>query len=108
MNMRIRKGDNVKIIAGKDRGKTGKVMQAFPGLNKIVVEGANQATKHLRPQKRGEKGQKIEYSAPLSAANVKFICPKCNEPTRLGIKVLAEDGKDKKVRVCKKCKEAIE
>jgi len=108
MNMMIRKGDNVKIIAGKDRGKTGKVTQAFPDLNKVVVEGLNQATKHLRTQKRGEKGQKIEYSSPLSVTNVLLVCPKCSKATRLGTKVLAEGGKDKKVRICKKCKEAVE
>ncbi|MFH1047570.1 MAG: 50S ribosomal protein L24 [Patescibacteria group bacterium] len=103
----IRKGDNVKVIAGKDRGKTGKVMQAFPDLGKIVVEGVNQASKHLRTQKRGEKGQKVTYSSPLSATNVQVICPKCSQPTRLGTKVLAEGGKDKKARLCKKCKEVI-
>ncbi len=108
MHMMIRKGDNVKVIAGKDRGKTGKVTQAFPEINKIVVEGVNKTVKHLRTQKRGEKGQKLEYSSPLSATNVQLICPKCSKPTRLGAKVLAEGGNDKKVRVCKKCKEAIE
>jgi large subunit ribosomal protein L24 len=106
--MKIRKGDNVKVIAGKDRGKTGKVIQAFPDLGKVVVEGVNMATKHLKVQKRGDKGQKLQYSAPLSATNVQLICPKCSQPTRLGGKRLAEGGTDKKVRTCKKCREAIE
>jgi large subunit ribosomal protein L24 len=106
--MKIRKGDNVKVIAGKDRGKTGKVIQAFPALNKVVVESVNTTYKHLKVRKQGEKGQKLEYSAPLSTTNVQLICPKCNKPTRLGGKRLEAGGKDKKVRTCVKCKEAIE
>jgi large subunit ribosomal protein L24 len=107
--MNIRKGDNVKVIAGKDKGKTGKVTQVFPAMNKVVVEGVNATTKHLRTQKQGEKGQKLEYNSPLTAANVMLICPKCAKPTRIGTKVMGGEGKkSKKVRTCKKCKEAIE
>ena len=103
--MRIKKGDNVKVIAGKDRGKTGKVIQAFPQLGKIVVENANMLKKHLRGKQKGQQGQVIEFSAQLSATNVLLICPKCAKPSRVGMKVL-EDGK--KGRTCKKCKEVIE
>jgi len=107
--MNIKKGDNVKVIAGKDKGKTGKVMQVFPALDKVVVEGANTTTKHLRVRKQGEKGQKLEFNAPLSVTNVMLICPKCAKPTRVGAKLMeGEGGKQKKVRACKKCKEAIE
>jgi large subunit ribosomal protein L24 len=106
--MRIKKGDNVKIIKGKDRGKTGKVTQAFPALGKVVIEGAGEMTKHLRTRKQGEKGQKISFNAPVAAMNVMLICPKCSKPTRVGAKMLDAEGKSKKVRVCKKCKEVIE
>jgi large subunit ribosomal protein L24 len=105
--MRIKKGDNVKITAGKDRGKTGKVIQAFPKLDKVVVEGANAMTKHMKTRKQGEKGQKIEYNAPLNATNVQLVCSKCNKVTRIGTKVLT-DSKNKRVRICVKCNEAID
>jgi large subunit ribosomal protein L24 len=106
--MKIRKGDNVKIIAGRDRGKSGKVIQAFPDIGKVVVEGLNKTTKHLKTKKQGEKGQRLEYSSPISVGSVQLICPKCSKPTRLGRKLLVAGGKDKKVRTCKKCQEAIE
>ncbi len=106
--MRIKKGDNVKVTKGKDRGKTGKVLQAFPDGRKVVVEGVNAMTKHMKTRKQGEKGQKIEFNGPISAANVLLICPKCAKPTRVGTKVLDGAGKKRKVRTCKKCKEVIE
>ena len=106
--MRIKKGDNVKVMTGKDRGKTGKVIQAFPEKGKVVVEGVNAMTKHMKVRKQGEKGQKLEFSGPINASNVLLICPKCAKPTRVGAKILEEGGKRKKVRVCKKCKEVIE
>ena len=68
--MKIRKGDNVKVIAGKDRGKTGKVTQAFPEIGKVVVEGVNTTVKHMKVRKQGEKGQRLEYSGPLAVDNV--------------------------------------
>ncbi len=106
--MKIKKGDNVKVMTGKDKGKTGKVIQVFPALNKIVVEGVNIAVKHIRTRKQGEKGQKVEFASPLSAANVMVVCPKCAKPSRLGTKELVTDGKKRKVRVCRKCKETVE
>ncbi|MCI0479475.1 50S ribosomal protein L24 [Candidatus Uhrbacteria bacterium] len=67
---RIKTGDIVKIIAGKDKGKTGKVLQTFPKLNRVVVEGVNVSKRHLRARKSGEKGQTVEFSMPLHASNV--------------------------------------
>lgn len=99
--MKIRTGDNVKIIAGREKGKTGKVVQSFPEEGSVVVEHLNVRKRHL-PARGSNKGQRVEFSAPLSAANVMLVCPKCSAPTRVGRAVLA-DGK--KVRVCKKCKE---
>ncbi len=102
--MKIKKDDKVVIIAGKDKGKTGKVMHAFPKDKQVIVEGLNLMKKHVRPKKQGESGQIIEFPAPLDVSNVKLICSKCNEATRVGIE---RDGKNKK-RVCKKCKKKFE
>lgn len=107
--MLLKKGDNVKVMAGKDRGKTGKITQAFPDMEKVVVEGVNILKKHLRVRRQGDKGQVVEFSAPLAAANVMLVCPKCGKTARIGRRILTLDGgKTKKVRTCAKCKEAIE
>lgn len=102
--MKIKKGDNVKIICGKDRGKKGKVLKVFPKENKIIVEGLNLRIKHVRPKKAGEKGQRIQFPASLNISDIMLICPKCGRQTRIGYKML-DSGK--KVRICKKCKEVI-
>jgi len=102
--MKIKKNDNVKIICGKDRGRKGKVIRVLPRENKVIVEGLNLKIKHMRPRKEGEKGQRIQFPAPLNISNAMFICPKCGKSTRIEYKVL--DSK-KKVRICKKCKEVI-
>lgn len=107
---KIKSGDKVKVIAGKDRGKKGKVLQVFPLKNKVSVEGINLAIKHMRPRRQNEKGQKIEFPAPLSVSNLMIICPKCNKPTRIKYKILdkAEKKSEKKKRMCGKCKELID
>lgn len=99
--MKIKKGDKVKILAGKDKGKTGSVLEVLAENNKVVVEGINMLTKHQRPKKEGEKGTKIKFAAPLSAGKVMVICPKCGKEARIGFIVSAEG---KKTRQCKKCK----
>lgn len=104
--MKIRKGDTVLIISGKDKNKSGKVIQALPKDNKIMVEGINIVKKHVRPKRSGEKGQRVEVPRPLDVSNVKLICPKCKKATRIGYR-LVQKGKEKKVRVCKKCKQEI-
>jgi len=108
--MKIKSGDKVKIIAGKDKGKKGKVLQVFLDKGRASVEGINLAIKHLRPKKQGEKGQKIEFPAPLNTSNLMLICPKCNKPTRIKFKILekSDNLKKKKVRTCGKCKELID
>lgn len=93
--MKIRKNDQVLIISGKDRGKKGKVLEVFPKEEKVMVEGVNIRKKHVRPKKSGEKGQTVQVPLPISVSNVKLICPKCGQPTRVGHK--------NKYRVCKKC-----
>ncbi len=97
--MKIKKDDKVVIIAGKDKGKTGKVMHAFPKDGQVIVEGLNLMKKHVKPRKQGESGQIIEFPAPMDVSNVKLICSSCGEATRVGIE---KEGKNKK-RVCKKC-----
>lgn len=108
--MNIKKGDKVQILAGKDKGKTGKVMQVFATRNRISVEGLNLLIKHLRPRRQGEKGQRIEFPAPLDASNMMVVCPKCSKPSRLEAKTVVSEktGKKKKYRVCKKCKQVID
>lgn len=103
--MKIKKGDKIKIISGKDKGKEGKVLQVLAEKKKIVVESLNLVVKHVRPRKEGEKGQRIQFPAPLTASNVLLVCSKCNKPTRVGYKILENK---KKVRLCKQCKEVIE
>lgn len=115
--MKIKKGDKVQIIKGKDRVKrgkkgksnSGKVLNVLSDRKKVVVEGLNLRFKHVRPKKEGEKGQRIEFPAPISIGNVMLLCPKCNQPTRVGYKVLTSDMKgSKKIRICRKCHEAID
>jgi large subunit ribosomal protein L24 len=98
--MKIKTGDNVRVIAGKDKGKEAKVMQVFPKLNRIVVEGINVATRHLSGG-RGRQGQKITFPAPIHVSNVKVVSEKSGKSGRVGYKFLDKDGKQKKVRVLK-------
>ncbi|OHA16145.1 MAG: 50S ribosomal protein L24 [Candidatus Tagabacteria bacterium RIFCSPLOWO2_01_FULL_42_9] len=107
--MKIKKNDNVMVISGKDRGKSGKVIRIFPKSNSLVVEGINIRKKHSRSKKQGQKGQIIQKPMPLNASNVMLICPACNKPRRAGYKIFsaeggsASGGENKKIRVCKKC-----
>ncbi|OGZ67679.1 MAG: 50S ribosomal protein L24 [Candidatus Staskawiczbacteria bacterium RIFCSPHIGHO2_02_FULL_34_9] len=101
--MKIKKGDNVLVISGKDKGKTGKVLRSIPKEARILVEGANLKQKHLKPKKQGEKGQVVKSPASLDVSNVKILCPKCQKPARIGYKIT----NGKKVRICKKCKSEI-
>lgn len=108
--MNIKKNDRVTILAGKDKGKSGKVLQVFPALNRVSVEGLNLLIKHLRPRRQGEKGQRVEFPAPLNISNLMLVCPKCNLPTRIAYKFLEKSGSSRgtKVRVCKKCQATID
>ncbi|MBN1325364.1 50S ribosomal protein L24 [Candidatus Falkowbacteria bacterium] len=105
--MKLKKGDRVKVMAGKDKGKKGKILQIYAERNKASVEGINLAIKHVRPRKQNEKGQKIEFPAPLNISNLMLLCPKCNKATRVAYKILP-DRKKNKVRICAKCKELID
>ncbi len=97
--MKIKKNDQVLVISGKDKGRKGKVLQAFPKEKKLLIEGINLRKKHLRPKRTGEKGQIIEIPGRIDISNVKLICPRCGKAVRVGYKIINE----KKFRVCKKC-----
>jgi len=101
--MKIKKGDTVLIISGKDRGRKAKVIEALPKQGRLLIEGINLRKKHVKPKKSGEKGQIVETPAPLNASDVKLICPKCGKAVRVEYKI---EGK-KKYRICKKCKQEI-
>jgi large subunit ribosomal protein L24 len=95
----IRTGDKVKVIAGKEKGKEGKVLATLPYKEHVIVERVNMVKKATRPTQRNPKGGILEIEAPLHVSNVMLICPKCAQPSRMGRK--REDGT--LVRVCKKC-----
>jgi large subunit ribosomal protein L24 len=101
--MNLKKGDNVKIMSGKDRGKTGVILISSPDTGRITIDGLNVFKKRSKPRKQGEKGQIVEVSRPMPASKVMLICPNCKEPTRVGGRV---EG-NRKVRYCKKCKATI-
>ncbi len=96
--MKIKKDDNVIVISGKDKGKTGKVVRAFPRENKIIVAGVNIKKIHKRPTKSGQKGQVIEQAAPFHVSNAQIVDPKDNKRTRVGHGLAG----DKKVRIAKR------
>lgn len=98
--MKIKKGDKISIIKGKDRGKSGKVIKTVPQKSKVIIEGLNLIKKTVKPKKQGEKGQVVSMPSPLSVANVKLICRVCGKPTRVGFRLVGL----KKERYCKKCK----
>ncbi len=97
--MKIKKGDQVQILAGKDRGKRGKVLRVIPSMEKIVVENINLVKRHRRPRKSGEKGQRVEIPAPIPACNTLVVCRHCGKPSRVGYKITGRE----KNRICKKC-----
>ena len=99
MSMNVKKGDTVIVLSGKDRGKQGKVLGTVPADGKVVVEGINMVTCHVKPRKQGETGGIVKREAALAACKVQVVCPKCSKATRVAHKV--ENGK--KTRVCKKC-----
>jgi len=102
--MRIHKGDKVKVISGKDKGVTSSVMRALPESQRVVVEKVGVVKKARRPTRDNPSGGIMSIERPVHVSTVMVVCPKCDEPTRVGIKV----GDKKKVRVCKKCGKDID
>ena len=99
MAMNVKKGDTVIVLSGKDKGKQGKVLGTVPSEAKVVVEGINMVTCHVKPRKQGEEGGIVKREAAMYASKVQVVCPKCGKGTRIAHKI--ENGK--KSRVCKHC-----
>lgn len=102
---RIRKGDTVVVIAGRDRGKSGKVLSVDRSKGKLIVEKINMIKRHTKPNQKVKQGGILEREAPLAISNVMFLCPVTQKPTRLGVRML-DDGR--RVRFSKKSKETVE
>lgn len=102
--LHVKKGDTVKVLSGKDKGKQGKILKALPAKGKVIVEGVNQIKRHTKPNAKVPNGGIITKEAPLFASKVQVVCPACSQATRVAKKEI--DGK--MVRVCKKCGEALD
>lgn len=103
--MKIRKDDTVLVVAGKDKGKKGKVRFTYPKHERVVVEGVNLIKRHTRARGTVRQAGIIELEAPVHISNVMLMCNKCNRPTRIGFQILA-DGR--KARICRSCREVID
>lgn len=101
---KIKTGDSVRVLRGKDAGKRGKVVAVLPKEERLVVEGLNMMKKHVKARRGGQKGQRVSIAAPLRIANVQLICTSCKKGTRVGI--TRENGV--RQRVCRHCKATIE
>ncbi len=101
--MKLLKGDEVKIVLGKDKGKMGKVEKVFARENSVLVEGVNQYKRHVKARQQGQTSEIVTITKPLAVAKVQLVCPKCKKITRVGYKM----EKDSKVRICRKCGKEI-
>lgn len=98
--LHIRKDDTIVVLSGKDKGKQGKVLETSPKEKKVIVEGINMVTKHVKPRRQGEAGGIVKAEGAMYASKVMVVCPSCGKPTRLAHKILSDGTK---VRCCKKC-----
>jgi large subunit ribosomal protein L24 len=98
--MKIRKGDRVVVLSGKDRGREGTVTRAIPSRGRVIVDGANVAKRHQKPTRSTQQGGIIDKEMPIDVSNVAIVCPSCSKPTRIGYR-FEPDGE--KVRICRKC-----
>jgi large subunit ribosomal protein L24 len=98
--MKIRKGDRVQVLTGKDRGKTGTVTRSIPARGRVIVDGVNIAKKHQKPTSATQQGGIIDKEMPIPVANVAIVCSSCGKPTRIGYRFEADGTK---VRICRKC-----
>jgi large subunit ribosomal protein L24 len=101
----IRKNDSVMVIAGKERGKTGKVLRVFPDKEAVIIERVNVVKRHTKPRGPQQPGGIVEKEATVNASNIMIMCDKCNAPVRIGRKIL---GDGKKIRICRRCSEALD
>mgnify|MGYP001595447879 CR=1 FL=1 len=102
--LKLKKGDTVRVLRGRDRGKQGAILWVLPDSGKVLVEGVNMVFKHTRPKRQGEKAQRITVASAVNTGSVMVVCPSCKKASRLGRQLM--DGKLK--RVCKKCKSILE
>lgn len=103
-SMKVKKGDKVEVISGKDKGKQGVILRSLPKRKRVVVEGCGMIKKAMRPTQQNPQGGIVSMEAPIHVSNVMLVCPSCNKPTRVAMQ-FNTDGK--KVRVCKKCNKEI-
>ncbi len=101
MNLHVKKGDTVIVLAGKDKGKKGKILRAMPKEEKVIVDGVNKVSRHRKPKGRQDQGGILVKEAPIHVSNVMLVCPKCGKPTKTGHQTITEGDKKIKVRVCK-------
>jgi large subunit ribosomal protein L24 len=104
-SMHVRRGDTVGVIAGREKGKRGKVLRVLADKGRVIVEHVNMVKKHQRPTQKLRQGGIIEREGPLALSNVLVVCPRCDKPSRTGTKIL---GDGRKVRSCRRCGEAVE
>lgn len=100
----IKKNDTVKVLAGKDKGKSGKVLKVYPSVNRAIVQGINFAIKHKRKTRQDDQGGIMHKESPINISNLAVVCKGCNRPTRVGMDILSDGSK---VRFCRKCKEVL-
>ncbi|MBN2009130.1 50S ribosomal protein L24 [candidate division KSB1 bacterium] len=107
--MKVHKDDQVEILSGNDSGKRGRVLKVYPESNRVIVEGINFIKRHTKPSQKQPQGGIVTKEAPISASNVKIVCPKCGSASRIGYKKIANEtrGKSERVRYCKKCDEML-
>jgi large subunit ribosomal protein L24 len=109
--MHVKQGDEVLVIAGKEKGKRGKIKQSIPKEQRVVIEGLNIVKRHAKPRGPGRPGGIIEMEAPLNVSNVMLICPSCGRASRMGKRFLEEvdqKGRPRKVRYCKACDAVVD
>jgi len=104
MRLRIKKNDNVRVISGRDKGKTGRVLKVSPETSRALVEKINYVKKSTRKTKQDQQGGIIQKESPIHISNLMLVCPKCNMPTRIGVNTLKDGTKS---RFCKKCQELL-
>ena len=102
--MKIKKGDTVKVLIGKDKGKEGKIEKIYPKGNRVLILGVNEYKRHVKSRAKNQKSEIITITKPLPVSNVALVCPKCKKPTRVGYKIT----NNKKVRICRKCGKEID
>ena len=101
---KLKTGDMVRILHGKDRNKTGKIMAVVTKDMRVLIEGMNMVHRHVRPRRAGEKGQRVRVAAPINISNVQLVCPSCKKSSRIGIR----RDNEKRERFCKKCNQVID